>query len=1009
MQPLKCVLALLVLCSGFTTTANAGYTFTSIADTQGQFSNFETTPAINNDGVVAFLGYFDFAAGGGSGIFIGDGLTQSQLASSGDSFLALGGGVAINDNRKVAFRGYVGSFFRMGIFTATEAGGPQTVALNDAPFSDFGAYPAINANGMVAFFGNRSQNGTFVGSGIYSGDSAGYSAVFEKDTAWAIGTGVDINSKGVVTGALTDPNTNTFIFKGTVGDNIVSTAPGSKFKSLNGVPSINDREAIAYIGTVRADDSSVVQLHPPDDIEREIATTAGDSMFTVFNYPVVNNNDQVAFLAGFGSSSDVGIFTGSDPDADSVIRTGDELFGGVVKSVRFSQGGLNDNGELAFYYQMTNGSVGLAVASPGQLTRKVNGGQSYGGVRIRSDQGSGLTARLRGGLASVDQAVDLSFVSKTNLPTAGLFTPFGDVLSLSGMNGELFVLELSYTDGDLASAGIQDESRLVIQWLDPFDKVMKNAVLGNTPFPGGKSFFGTNYATYLQSQNGVPNLGDYGNSPQDNTIWAVLNHNSLFAAAAPVTPDGASTVPAKTVADLTTENPLGGGVYTGFSTDDYSPALENGLVAFVGGNSVNAGSYFTVSAAGGSISPVVKYRDIIPGEPSVPTPTFYTFGGYSLDHGSLAFVGGGWMNNFPATVLVGGIYTTGGGTLKEVANTHSPVPNSPGSFIATGFGAPSADGGQMAFYAGNTINGNRGIYVTTPTGLFAVADSFTIIPETTNTFPGGFAFDPSFNKGDVAFSAQLRPSGSATEGIFKTIGGATNVLQRVVDYTFLVPGSTEHFGVTATPVMSDGQIAFWGRTATFSKTGIYTTIGGGIRLVADQNTAIPGGTGNFIAFDNNYSLAIKGGRILFLGYGNNSFEGIYLWEAGQLTKIVDSNDQINGRTVRHLFFGKEAFDGTGVVFVANFAGAFFKGVYTIPINPPLVVPTELILKIAALTPGSVRLSWLTSVIGARLQSSTNLQPGSWSGVLSTVTQANGENVVVENVDTAKRFYRLIQP
>jgi len=310
----------------------------------------------------------------------------------------------------------------------------------------------------------------------------------------------------------------------------------------------------------------------------------------------------------------------------------------------------------------------------------------------------------------------------------------------------------------------------------------------------------------------------------------------------------------------------------------------------------------------------------------------------------------------------------------------------------------------MAFYGANTGNGSKGIYVTTPTGLFAVADSFTTIPGSTNTFPGGFGFNPCFDKGDVVFSAQIRLSGSVSEGIFKTSGGATNSLQKVVDSSFLVPGSAAKFGVTANPVMSGGKVAFWGRSAGFLKAGIYTTVGDGIRVVADQNTPIPAGTGNFIAFDDSYGLAIKDDRVLFLGYGKDSAEGIYLWEAGQLTKIIDSNDQINGRGVRHLNFGKEAFDGTGVAFVANFDGPYFQGVYTIPIHR-----AQPILKIAGLTPGSVRLSWLTSVIGTQLQTSTNLQAGSWSGVLSTVTQTDGENVVVETVDLTQRFYRLAQP
>jgi hypothetical protein len=109
------------------------------------------------------------------------------------------------------------------------------------------------------------------------------------------------------------------------------------------------------------------------------------------------------------------------------------------------------------------------------------------------------------------------------------------------------------------------------------------------------------------------------------------------------------------------------------------------------------------------------------------------------------------------------------------------------------------------------------------------------------------------------------------------------------------------------------------------------------------------------------------------------------------------------------FSERRFFDGTGVVFVANFGGAYFQGVYTIPINPPLVVPTELILKIAGLTPDSVRLSWLDSIRGALLETTTDFLAGPWSKVASTVVQTNGENMAVEKIDFVKRFYPLVQP
>jgi hypothetical protein len=464
-----------------------------------------------------------------------------------------------------------------------------------------------------------------------------------------------------------------------------------------------------------------------------------------------------------------------------------------------------------------------------------------------------------------------------------------------------------------------------------------------------------------------------------------------------------------TVADNATQNPLAGAFFSGFAMGDYLPALENGLVVFVGGTDPNPGNYFTNSAAGGAIASAIAYGEVLPDEPSVPTPTVFSLGGFSLDGGNITFAAGGRENDAIGFKLVGGIYTKAEGSLTTIANTHVPIPNDLGSFLPIGFGPPTADAGQVVFWGRGSSNAaTSGIYVTTPAGLFAVADVSKTMPGSTNKFPGGFGFFPCLDGGDVVFSAQTRPSGPV-DGILKTSGGATNSLQTVADSTFTVPGSAEQFGTMDHPVMSGGQVAFWGRTAGFLKAGIYTTVGGGLRVVADQNTAIPGGTGNFIAFDDSYGLCIKSNRVVFLGYGSDSQEGIYLWEAGQLSKLVDTNTVINGRSLRHVYFGKEAFDGTGVVFLANFFGAYFQGIYTVPVNPPTDVPTQFTLNVARLTSDSVRLSWLDSIVGAQLETSTNLLAGSWSTLASGVVKTNGENVVVLPIEPSKRFYRMVRP
>jgi hypothetical protein len=100
-------------------------------------------------------------------------------------------------------------------------------------------------------------------------------------------------------------------------------------------------------------------------------------------------------------------------------------------------------------------------------------------------------------------------------------------------------------------------------------------VLGNTP-PGGEAFLGLSFDEYL-SGSGIVELGAYGNDPDSNTIWAVLNHNSLFAissaAAAPAIPGDYNqngTVDAADYVLWRNGGPLANDPSPGVGPDDYT-------------------------------------------------------------------------------------------------------------------------------------------------------------------------------------------------------------------------------------------------------------------------------------------------------------------------------------------------------------------------------------------------------------------------------------------------------
>ena len=94
-------------------------------------------------------------------------------------------------------------------------------------------------------------------------------------------------------------------------------------------------------------------------------TTIADSSgpFNGFRQPSLNNSGTVAFLGSL-DTGESGIFTGPDPSADEVIGTGDPLFGSTVAQFFMDRESLNDSGQIAFYYELADGRIGVARADP---------------------------------------------------------------------------------------------------------------------------------------------------------------------------------------------------------------------------------------------------------------------------------------------------------------------------------------------------------------------------------------------------------------------------------------------------------------------------------------------------------------------------------------------------------------------------------------------------------------------------------------------------------------------
>lgn len=213
------------------------------------------------------------------------------------------------------------------------------------------------------------------------------------------------------------------------------------------------------------------------------------------------------------------------------------------------------------------------------------------------------------------------------------------------------------------------------------------------------------------------------------------------------------------------------------------------------------------------------------------------------------------------------------------------------------------------------------------TGQFIrIADTSTLIPGGSATFTNiGF---PSVSNSIVAFSGAAPALGQG--GIYAVPAGG-GVLTTVVDWNTLIPGGTGTF--TSTPMES-----FFGNTVVFVGTGtnqrgIYTgsVMGGSLSVVADRNTPIPGGTGNFNGMSN---ASISGTTVAFSGGDSASQGGIYFRPVGggPLTLFANRNTPIPDGTGNFVSLGQPgvSVSDSTVLFKATGSGVQ-QGIYAGPI------------------------------------------------------------------------------
>lgn len=370
MKPLLVALA----CACYAASAHAQYRFTKIAEMPrprwDEFGGFGL-PAVNSSGAVA---YIELTAAGNAVRVYQNG-TTTTIADVTEDFDYYFGAIDINDDGTVVFQGRLDSGDR-GVFMAN--GGTTTPLVTTSTpspmgenFTGFGDTLSINSAGTVAFLGRAGDR-----SGIFTYDGAVSMIVDDGgplgDFGNRLGMGMDalINDDGLVafTAAIDDRPLTWGVFTSSGGGafTTIAEAPRTYFS----VESLNDSGDLLY---------RILGLGQPSPNGDQMILADGETTRVVVDgiqrrffgpHMSMNNSGEVAYDLKGDLREHLSVRILAGPHAETLIAGGDSLFGsttsGMIYSDYFalSSSSLNDSGQIAFRYELANGRVGIALATP---------------------------------------------------------------------------------------------------------------------------------------------------------------------------------------------------------------------------------------------------------------------------------------------------------------------------------------------------------------------------------------------------------------------------------------------------------------------------------------------------------------------------------------------------------------------------------------------------------------------------------------------------------------------
>jgi autotransporter-associated beta strand protein len=159
-----------------------------------------------------------------------------------------------------------------------------------------------------------------------------------------------------------------------------------------------------------------------------------------------------------------------------------------------------------------------------ELQRAVGGLTSVAGFGATEVGGLGTVVTILAGSTNDATSIDMAFRGRNDAIVAGETSLLSsDVLQLEGLDGVVFVLQMTYSEAAALANG-QAETTLRLGYLNTLTNQWEDAINGNHG-PNTGSFF---LSSYLDAGSPL-DLGAFGVDVVNNVVWAVLDHNSYFA------------------------------------------------------------------------------------------------------------------------------------------------------------------------------------------------------------------------------------------------------------------------------------------------------------------------------------------------------------------------------------------------------------------------------------------------------------------------------------------------